>query len=203
MTSTTPRIFEIADELDAAGQSPTLAAVRKALGGGSYTTISQAMNEWRTKKAAKETPIREAAPQAIADLLGQFGMEVWAQALQLANGRLAAEREALEKARQEIEAQRLEAAELADQVSTELEAARQEASSLRGQLETERNNARTTSDTLRERERDLAVALARADEINTRAIQLHEQLGAATAQNTDLVRAIADMKSPPKDATKN
>ena len=42
MTSTTARIFEIADELDAAGQNPTLASVRKALGGGSFTTISQA-----------------------------------------------------------------------------------------------------------------------------------------------------------------
>ena len=203
MTSTTARIFEIADELDAAGQNPTLAIVRKALGGGSYTTISQAMNEWRAKKAAKETPIREAAPQAMTDLLGQFGMEIWAQALQLANGRLAAEREALEKARQEIEAQRLEAAELADQVSAELEAARQEASSLRGQLEVERDTVRTVSGTLRERERDLAVALARADEISTRAAQLHEQLGAATAQNTDLVRAIADMRQPPRDANKD
>ena len=53
MTSTTARIFEIADELDAAGHNPTLASVRKALGGGSYTTISEAMGEWRARKAAK------------------------------------------------------------------------------------------------------------------------------------------------------
>lgn len=201
MTSTTARIFEIADELDAAGQNPTLATVRKALGGGSYTTISQAMNEWRAKKAAKETPIREAVPQAIAELLEHVGMEVWAQALQFANGRLAAEREALEKARQEIEAQRQEAAELADQVSAELEAARQEASSLRGQLEAERNTARTVGDTLRERERDLAVAQARTEEVNTRATQLHEQLTAATAQNADLVKALSEANIATKKKT--
>lgn len=196
MTSTTARIFEIADELDAAGQNPTLASVRKALGGGSYTTISQAMNEWRAKKAAKETPIREAAPQAIAELLEQVGMEVWAQALQLANGRLSAEREALEKARQEIEAQRQEAAELADQVSAELEAVRQDASSLREQLQEVQATARTVGDTLRERERDLAVAQARTEEIGTRATQLHEQLAASTAQNAELVRTIAEMQQP-------
>lgn len=201
MTSTTARIFEIADELDAAGQNPTLATVRKALGGGSYTTISQAMNEWRAKKASKETPIREAAPQAIAELLEHVGMEVWAQALQLANGRLAAEREALEKARQEIEAQRQEAAELADQVSAELEAARQEASSLRGQLEAEKSAARSVGDTLRERERDLAVAQARTEEINTRATQLHEQLAAATAQNADLVKALSEVNITSKKNT--
>lgn len=202
-TTTTTRIFEIADELDAAGQNPTLASVRKALGGGSYTTISQAMNEWRAKKAAKDTAIREAVPQAIAELLEQFGTEMWAQALQLANGRLAAEREALEKARQEIEAQRLEAAELADQVSVELEAARQDVSSLRVQLETERSSARTLNDALRERERDLAVAQARTEEINMRATQLHEQLTAAVAQNADLVRTIADMKVQPRDSKKH
>jgi chromosome segregation ATPase len=192
MNTTTERIFAVADELDANGQSPTLAAVRKALGGGSYTTISQAMTEWKARKAAKETLIREAAPQAIADLLGKFGMEVWAQALQMANGRLAAEREALEKARQEIEAQHQEAAELADQVSAELETARQEAINLREQLQAEQNTTRTMGETLRERERDLAVATARTEEINTRATQLHEQLTQATAQNAELVRAIAE-----------
>jgi len=201
MTSTTARIFEIADELDAAGQNPTLASVRKALGGGSYTTISQAMNEWRAKKAAKETPIREAAPQAIAELLEQVGMEVWAQALQLANGRLSAEREALEKARQEIEAQRQEAAELADQVSAELEAARQDASSLREQLQEAQATARTVGDTLRERERDLAVAQARTEEIGTRATQLHDQLAAATAQNSELVKALTEANSDNKKKT--
>ena len=197
MTSTTARIFAIADELDAAGQNPTLASVRKALGGGSYTTISQGMNEWRAKKAAKDTAVREAAPPTIVELLEQFGLEVWTQALQLANGRLAAEREALEKTRQEIEAQRLEAAELADQLSVELEAARQAAASVRGQLETERSAARAVGDTLRERERDLAVAQARTEEINMRATQLHEQLALATAQNADLVRTIAAIKQPP------
>ena len=45
------QIFAVADELDAAGQNPTLANVRKQLGSGSFTTISEAMNEWRTQPA--------------------------------------------------------------------------------------------------------------------------------------------------------
>ncbi len=36
-------IFDAADALDAAGQRPTLAALRKAVGGGSFTTISEAI----------------------------------------------------------------------------------------------------------------------------------------------------------------
>ena len=40
-------IWAAADALVEAGERPTLAAVRKAVGGGSFTTISEAMAEWR------------------------------------------------------------------------------------------------------------------------------------------------------------
>jgi chromosome segregation ATPase len=194
MTSTTTRIFEIADELDAAGHNPTLASVRKALGGGSYTTISQAMTEWRARKAAKETPVQEAAPQAITELLEQLGTDIWTQALQICNGRLSAEREALENDRQGIEAQRQEAADLADQLSSELEAARQEATDLRKQLDVAQSTVKGLGDELRDRERDLAVAQVRADEIKTRAAQLTDQLKAATEQNSELLLTITEMQ---------
>jgi chromosome segregation ATPase len=194
MTSTTTRIFEIADELDAAGHNPTLASVRKALGGGSYTTISQAMTEWRARKAAKETPVQEAAPQAITELLEQLGTDIWAQALQICNGRLSAVREALENDRQGIEAQRQEAADLADQLSSELEAARQEATDLRKQLDVAQSTVKGLGDQLRDRERDLAVAQVRADEIKTRAAQLTDQLKTATAQNAQLLQTMTDMQ---------
>jgi chromosome segregation ATPase len=168
--------------------------VRKALGGGSYTTISQAMTEWRARKAAKETPVQEAAPQAITELLEQLGAEIWAQALQICNGRLSAEREALENDRQGIEAQRQEAADLADQLSSELEAARQEATDLRKQLDVAQSTVKGLGDQLRDRERDLAVAVVRADEIKTRAAQLTDQLKAATTQNAQLLQTITDMQ---------
>jgi chromosome segregation ATPase len=194
MTSTTTRIFEIADELDAAGHNPTLASVRKALGGGSYTTISQAMTEWRARKAARETPVQEAAPQAITELLEQLGAEIWAQALQICNGRLSAEREALWNDRQGIEAQRKEAADLADQLSSELETARLEATDLRKQLDVAQSTVKGLGDQLRDRERDFAVAQVRAEEIKNRATQLTDQLKAATAQNAQLLQAVTDMQ---------
>ena len=51
MAITKDQIFAVADEIDAAGQNATLAAVRKALGGGSFTTISEGMTEWRDRKS--------------------------------------------------------------------------------------------------------------------------------------------------------
>ena len=106
---TKERIFLIADEMDSSGKNPTLAAVRKALGGGSFTTISEAMTEWKAKKAAKEKPTSEPAPQVVTDRLAELGGEIWALSLEVANGRLAAEREALDSARDQLEAEKAEA----------------------------------------------------------------------------------------------
>jgi hypothetical protein len=43
MAITIQDIHAAADKIADAGEAPTLAAVRKALGGGSFTTISEAM----------------------------------------------------------------------------------------------------------------------------------------------------------------
>jgi chromosome segregation ATPase len=121
MATTKEHIWKAADDLTAEGINPTLANVRERLGGGSYTDISQHMQVWRANRQA--APIREPAPAAIADRLGELAGEIWAIALEIANSRLQAEREALEQARQEMEASRQEAADLADQLSADLETA--------------------------------------------------------------------------------
>jgi DNA repair exonuclease SbcCD ATPase subunit len=191
MAITKEQIFAVADELDAAGQNPTLAAVRKAVGGGSFTTISEAMTEWKARKAAKESPLREPAPTVIAERLADFGAELWALSLELANGRLASEREALETARAQLEAERTEAAELADQVAAELEAANARASS----LEASERGARDAAEALRTQLAVLseraATAEARAAEIAKRAEDLNAELARVNQQNGDLVRSLA------------
>ena len=123
MALTSFEIHAIADQLDAAGTSPTLAAVRKALGGGSFTTISEAMQAWKASRQATTAPMRESAPSAFTERLEGVAADLWAMALDLANNRLRTEREALEQARVELEQARQEAADLADQVSAELEQA--------------------------------------------------------------------------------
>ena len=114
-------IFETADQLVEAGKSPTLANVREAMGGGSFTTISQAMTEWKAKQAADKQTIREAAPEAITSRIGELSAEIWAVAQEMANARLSNEREALENSRLDMEAGRQEAIDLADQLSADLE----------------------------------------------------------------------------------
>ena len=114
-------VHAAADLILASGQQqPTLAAVRAALGGGSFTTISEAMKSWKAARQAAATPQREAPPAAVTDRLEALAGDIWGIALGMANDRLEKERETLDAARQEIEAQRREAAELADQVSADL-----------------------------------------------------------------------------------
>ena len=49
MALTKDQILQAADQLAAAGTAPTLAAVRAAVGGGSYTTINKTLKEWKAK----------------------------------------------------------------------------------------------------------------------------------------------------------
>ena len=119
--ATKEQIWAAASALLEEGKSPTLAAVREQLGGGSYTDISAAMQLWRSSQRTSNTPLREPAPPSIAERLSEFGSELWAVALELANNRLQSEREALEQARQETEAIRKETTSLADQLTSELE----------------------------------------------------------------------------------
>jgi len=196
MAITKDQIFAIADELDAAGQNATLAAVRKALGGGSFTTISEGMTEWKARKAAKESPLREPAPSAVADRLAELGAEIWSSALELANGRLATEREALEAARLQLEADKAEAAELADQVTAELEIVKAALSSTHAAEQQARDECDSLRHALADQKLLAATSDARVNEIEKRASDLNAELARVNQQNSDLVAGLAAAARP-------
>ena len=191
MAITKDDVFKVADALDAAGQSPTLAAVRKALGGGSFTTISQPLNEWKARKTAKDVVHREIPPAAISDQLQDMGLEIWSQALLLANGRMDSERQSLVEARAQIEAASKEAAELADQVSLELEEARQRVAELTSENQAMQSVIEQLKGELVSCSGRAAHAEARADEITHRVEDLNTQLARVNTQNSDLIQALA------------
>lgn len=121
MAVTPEQVCAAADQIAAEGGKPTLAAVRE-ITGGSYTTISPALRDWRAKQAASSPPAtRDPVPEKVADRMADLAAEVWAAAQELASSRLSAEREALEHARTELDAERNEAVELADRLAGEVE----------------------------------------------------------------------------------
>lgn len=200
MAITREQIFAIADELDAAGSNPTLAAVRKALGGGSYTTISDVIRDWRLQKVAKERPQREPAPAALTERLTDLGLELWAQACDRAESRLAADRAALDTAREQLEAEKREAGELADQLTAEIDAlhtALKATETAAAAAASERDALRVQIGATSER---AATAEARATEIEKRADNLNAELARVNTQNAELVKALAAAATrPPVD----
>jgi hypothetical protein len=129
-TVTRDEIFAAADAIVKEGGNPTLATVRERVGGGSYTTISAAMEVWRRERVQQEPATRKEEP--IPDALVVHARAWWEAAIKLATEKLQAERDALAVERRESERQRQEAADLADQLAAELDEARAQIVRLEG-----------------------------------------------------------------------
>ena len=119
MALTTEQIHQTAQELTEKGINPTLANVRSALGGGSFTTIGEALKTWKqAQKDNEKLKEIDIAPQ-IKDKADVLIGELWQNALDLADERLKLEREALAVAQQQADAKVAEMAEALEQVEAE------------------------------------------------------------------------------------
>jgi len=127
MNITNELVFEIANEIEATSEKPTLAKVKEAIAiktgtkGGSFTTISEAMKAWRTQKNKKAQKLVEPIPESIRDKGDDLLSGLWQLAMETANKRMAAEREELEVLKASIEEQQQEAVEAADAMAKENE----------------------------------------------------------------------------------
>jgi colicin import membrane protein len=193
MAVTKEQVFAAADQIAAAGQRPTLEAVRQVTG-GSYTTISPALNEWKAKQATTATPLREPAPQVVTDRLAEVGAEIWSVALELANARLAAEREALEKARADLEADRAEATELADRLTGQLEEVQSLLASSQAAEQAAHSAAAELRDQLAAAQEQAHTADARAQEIERRAGELRIELDRSHQDADQARQALAEQR---------
>lgn len=188
MAITKEQIMAAADHIAAAGQNPTLEAVRQ-ITGGSYTTISPALNEWKARRKNEAIPLREPAPQSVSERLAEFGTEIWATALTMATDRLAIERESLEKARAEIEASQSEAVELADSLTVQLDEAKEKIRVLEKAAEMAKAEIEKLANQLMTVTERAAAAEARADEQSKALDQVrHEVINA----RSDLDKAHRD-----------
>ena len=126
MPITQEGIFNAADALAERGERPTLAKIREAVGGGSYTTISQAMDAWRLQREAVEEAQRVPIPDAILAGHQNLLAQVWNAAQDAAAARLENERRAFADARARDEAEKREAVQAADELMEQLDTARAE-----------------------------------------------------------------------------
>lgn len=126
MAITRDQIYAIANTLNSQGTRPTLAAIRRLLGAGSFTTISEALNEWKMLQSteAASNQIKEAPPESFRSQLQAFGASLWSDALTLASARFNADREAMDEKNREKEEYYQNLNELTEEYDKELEGAK-------------------------------------------------------------------------------
>ncbi|MCB2263150.1 MAG: DNA-binding protein [Candidatus Thiosymbion ectosymbiont of Robbea hypermnestra] len=188
MALTKQDIWHTADELDTEGTRPTLQAVRKRLGRGSFTTIQDAMKEWRSQQTTNDAPSAEALPEAVSEEIERAGTAIWQAAMSAAHRRLEEERQQLTTEREALEARATEATELADSLSRENEALQKELEDLR----------RQTDEDLARRAGDIEAARKETQEARERAVRMEGQVSALKEQFEALTIANRDQKPAAK-----
>ena len=98
-TSSQEHIYAAADDLILAGKTPTLLAIREALGGGSMSTLSRTLSEWRQSREDNQTAETSSPdlPSAMKVLLESMGRAFWSEAVSLAGRDLQSIREQADK----------------------------------------------------------------------------------------------------------
>jgi chromosome segregation ATPase len=114
-------IWQAASALDAEGTKPTLAAVRKKLGRGSFTTIQEAMSEWKHRQQNASTAMNEPPPPEVSDRACALAADLWMVALSAADRALAGERQRMADEVAKLHSQLAEAAEIADELGDDVE----------------------------------------------------------------------------------
>lgn len=183
MSITIEQVHEVANRLAEQGERPTLAKVRAELGGGSFTTISEAMKAWREAQQAEDALARVEMPERVRERLNAAGADVWLTSLDVAEQRLQGERDALAKARADAEAQIAEGKEAVDTLEKEQEQAQAEIKQLRADLdaaEKARDEAQAASVASREAqqkaEQRAVVAESRLEDAQTMIAKLIERI---------------------------
>ncbi|WP_311946581.1 DNA-binding protein, partial [Halomonas piscis] len=134
MALTPEKIHAEADKIAEAGDRPTLARVRKALGGGSFSTISEAMQAWREKQTEEHALAEIEVPEPINERVEQLKAAAWEAAVAEAERRLSAERAALDEAQAQATGEVEEAREAVQTLEEEAAERDRELEALRGKL---------------------------------------------------------------------
>lgn len=177
----TPRekVFAAAQQLADAGQRPTMNAIRELIG-GSYSTISPLLNEWKQRKADQEkvAPL----PALVSDRLQAMGAELWTAAVTAANGAWTAERERLSGSLAEMENEREEAIRLADSLTREVAELRERVDEAVAKESVAAENARKMHEEVTRAGQEAKVAQARVDEMQRSQELLRGELDRAHAE---------------------
>jgi chromosome segregation ATPase len=180
-------VFGAAEALAAKGINVTQNAIRKELGGGSYSSIGDLLTQWRQSQVPTQpaTPIAEPAPESLQERFGAVLAAAWGEAIAMANTRLAAEREALAGVRTSLEKEKADAVAFADGASADLEAAQAQIAQLTAAAEAQ----------AQEHGRLLADSVAQVGHLRQQLAQVEADHAATKAGKAELALVVADTRS--------
>ncbi|MBK1724141.1 DNA-binding protein [Thiocystis violacea] len=200
---TQEEIHAVATEIETSGEKVTLAAVRAKLaerfggGGGSYTTISEALKRWRSERKQQERAPELPIPETVREAMELAGRKIHQAALEVAHGEIEAMKSALELKERELNQERAEALALADQLGEDLERTREERTALAAKLEDAQERGAKASALAEERKERLHVLEATAktarqetEALRQEATQLTERLANRDTEITAMKTAL-------------
>lgn len=197
MALTIQDIHAAADQLQEQGVKPTLAEVRKALGGGSFTTISDAMQSWKREQQEEQELQQVDLPSGITERLHTLGADMWQTAIDMANDRLSKEREALEVVKIKAQAEMDEAQEAVKTLEGEQADLLQQLDEVTGTAETATKSAQqatadhdATKQTLLDTRHELELERTKA---KTAQSQLAEVSNALDKQSIELTSSLGEV----------
>lgn len=207
MAITKDQIIETANQLASENIKPTQTNVRERLGGGSFTTIAEALREWRADQDQTAQLQQVVIPSDITDRTQVLIAQVWETAQTLANDRLVKEREALEHKEALINAE-------IDEANKVIETLENEQAELTAQLDTLTNDNSLLNGKNNELENlnnslktQLTAEKDRADQATATAQQLQAKLDEQTAKierlTAELATAIATATNATTQATEH
>ncbi len=197
MAITREQILETASKLAEQGIKPTQTNVRESLGGGSFTTISEVLREWRADQDQTAQLQAVVIPADITDRTNILIAQLWETAQNLANDRLLKEREALEHKEALINAE-------IDESNKIIETLENEQAELTNQLDTLNNDNSLLTHKNNELENltnslktQLTAEKDRADQATAHANQLQAKLD---EQNAKIERLTAELATATANA---
>ena len=191
MAITREQILETANQLQAQGIKPTQTNVRESLGGGSFTTISEVLREWRADQDQTAQLQQVVIPSDITDRTQVLIAQVWETAQTLANDRLVKEREALEHKEALINAE-------IDEANKVIETLENEQAELTAQLDT-LNNENSSLITKNNELENLNNSLN--TQLTTEKARSHQLQGRLDEQIAKIERLTADLATATANAT--
>lgn len=198
MALTTEAIHAAADKIAERGERPTLAAVRAALGGGSFTTISEALKVWREEQEAEHALVHVDLPDSVADRMEAATASLWQAAVEEAERRLTAERDALAEAREAAAAEVAEAKEAVTTLEREADAAAQQIERLTAALADAEARAKKAEAGERETAARLESATREITTANDRASKAQDKAEAALIEAAELRGQLTALSAKPK-----